>query len=98
MIEMHSESDKHYEHGNDYHGTGSSGGEGIVPEFNPAKDGHFDKEEEQAQHRGKSPSQFDESAHSLVRRLRYETRDLKFTYGFDIRQKICAYHQGEDVH
>lgn len=85
VIKVHRKSDEHYEDGNDYYGAGSGSGEGVVPEFNPAENSHLDEEEKQTQYRGKGPSQFDESAHSLVRRLRYETRDLKFTYGLDIR-------------
>jgi len=41
MIKVNSEGDKYYEHGNDYHGAGSGGGKGVVPELDPAENSHL---------------------------------------------------------
>lgn len=41
MIKVNSEGDEYYEHGNDYHGAGSGGGKGIVPELDPAENSHL---------------------------------------------------------
>lgn len=84
MIKVNNESDEYYEHRNDYHGAGSGSGEGIIPELDPAEDSHFHQKEKQSEYRGERPGQFDEAAHSLVRRLRHKPRHLKLAYGFDV--------------
>lgn len=48
VIKVNSERNEYYEHRNDYHGAGSGGGEGVVPEFDPAKNSYFYEEKEQS--------------------------------------------------
>jgi hypothetical protein len=98
MIEVNGEGDEDDEYGYDDDGARGGCGEGVVPEFYPAKYRDFDEEEEEPEDRGEGPGELDEATHALVRGFGHQAGHLQFTDGLDVRQQVRADHQGEYVH
>lgn len=47
MVEMYGEQDESYQYWNDDDGGGRRRREGVVPELDPAEDGHLDQEQKE---------------------------------------------------
>lgn len=97
-VKVKHEEHEYDEHRYDDYRGGHGGPDRVVPELDPAQDGHLDQEQEQPEHGGERPGQLDETAHALVRRLLYQLGALQLADGVHVGQQVRADHQREYVH
>jgi hypothetical protein len=97
VIEVHHKHHENDQHRNHYNGRSNRRPQGVIPEFHPAKDRHFDQKEEESQYGAECPGELYEPAHAFVRWLWDQFCGLEFGDGFDVGKEVGGDHKGEDV-